>query len=128
MGSVGMYHPMDVSPNSLRLTESGTKHNTVERYRSVRAKPHQAMRTATGRTNTYGASSAQPAKARRVMARPASHPARAVVMVFVQEAFWARCNVSQASMAKKAAPTATTDVITTISQRMGLAFLSAALA
>ena len=31
MGSVGMYHPMEMSPNSLKLTDRGTKKSTVER-------------------------------------------------------------------------------------------------
>ena len=52
MGSVGMYHPMDVSPNSLRLTERGTKNKTVDRYRSTRANPHHARSKAGGRANT----------------------------------------------------------------------------
>ena len=29
IGSVGMYHPTDVSPNSLKLMDSGTRANTT---------------------------------------------------------------------------------------------------
>ena len=131
MGSVGMYHPMEVRPNSLRLTDNGTRKSTTDRYPSMRANAIQTTAKTRGSARTCGTSNHQPARAMAVMRMPPAQPACFVVQgdnsgVIYALGVCARCSVSQASMARNEAPTAMTAVITTMSHLTGLDFLSAA--